>query len=165
MSRIYSADVTGFRRRTFLNVFKVLGVARRTVRHMLPLRVVLDGVIELRGAPGERQNTGIVRAPAPIRIRIRIQHAVLNLSLNAFPLLFWRLVFHPPNIISVFWAEAPENLCGADFPDPTIEASLSDLSCRKVDPFCDLLPAIPPADQLEHGPNHGAPLALEPFFD
>jgi len=92
-----------------LERFKVLGVARRTVRHVLPLRVVLDGVIELRGAPGKRQNTGIVRAAAPIRIWIRIQYAVLNLSLNAFPLLFWRLVFHPPNIISVFWAEAPEN--------------------------------------------------------
>ena len=92
-----------------LERFKVLGVARRTVRYVLPLRVVLDGVIELRGPPGERQNAGIVRAAAPIRIWIRIQYPFLNFSLNAFPLLFWRLVFHPPNIISVFWAEAPEN--------------------------------------------------------
>jgi hypothetical protein len=73
-----------------LEGFKVLGVARRTVRHVLPLRVVLDGVIELRGAPGKGQNTGIVRAAAPIRIWIRIQYAVLNLSPNAFPLLFWQ---------------------------------------------------------------------------
>ena len=79
------------------------------MRHVLPLRVVLDGVIELRGPRGERQNACAIRTPETIGIWIRIQHAVLNLSLNAFPFLFWRLVFHPPNIISVFWAETPEN--------------------------------------------------------
>ena len=135
------------------------------MRHVLPLRVVLDGVIELRGAPGKRQNTRIVRAPAPIRIWIRIQYAVLNLNLNALPLLFWRFVFHPSNIISVFERKRQRILRRVDLLHPTVEASFSDLSCGEGDPFCDLPPAIPPADELEHGLNQCPPLALEPIFD
>ena len=55
------------------------------------------------------KNTVTVRAASPIRIRVRIQNAILNLALNAFPLLFWRLVFHPPNIISVFGRKRQKN--------------------------------------------------------
>jgi len=107
-----------------LERFQVLRVARGTVGHVLPLRIVLDGVIELGGAPGERQNARIVRAPAPLRIRVRIQNALLNLALNAFPLLFRRLFFHPPNIVSVFGRKCQKNLLPAYFLHPSVETTL-----------------------------------------
>lgn len=133
--------------------------------HVLPLGIVLDGVIELGGAAGERKNAAFVRAPASLRIRIRIQNAVLNSTLNAFPLLLWRLFFHPPNIISVFGRKRQKNLLPAHFLQPTVETSLHRF--RFGIPYLgrNLGPVVPSSEHLENKPHLSTPFIFQTILD
>lgn len=65
------------------------------MRHVFPVWVVLDGVVELRGPRGKGVNTVTVQAPAPLRVRVAVKDALLNLALQAFPFFLGRLWFHP----------------------------------------------------------------------
>jgi len=56
----------------YLERFKVLCVAGGTMRHVLPLVIVLDGVIELCGASSKGLKFFGARAPMPFRIRVGI---------------------------------------------------------------------------------------------
>jgi hypothetical protein len=136
--------------------------------YVMPLRIILDTVVKLRGALGQRKNARTVGTPATFSIRVRVQNAIMNLILHTFPLFFRRLFLHPLNIISVFRGNRQSKLCSqplAYFLHPAIETSFGDFATGQSDLLGYLLPAIASPDQLEHGSNQGTPLALEPVFD
>lgn len=64
------------------------------MRYVLPTWIVLNGIVKLRRSRSEGVYAIAVRASAPLRIRVAVKDSLLNFTLKARPLFFWRLMLH-----------------------------------------------------------------------
>ena len=75
---------------------QVFPVARRAVCHVMPLRVILNRVVEFRSPAGQFDYVIPAGATLSVRVGVSLQDAVLNVALKAAPLLVRRFALHPP---------------------------------------------------------------------
>jgi len=64
------------------------------VRDVNPLWIILNRIVELRTAHGQRHNRIAPRATFPFGVRIAVQNTLLNLPLETIPFFAWLLVLH-----------------------------------------------------------------------
>ncbi len=65
------------------------------MRHVFPIWIVLDGLVELCGTLCESVNAITIQAAAPLRVRVPAKDSLLDFTLQARPLFLRRLFFHP----------------------------------------------------------------------
>jgi hypothetical protein len=68
---------------------KVFLIARRTVCHVFPPVVAFERA-EFGGSPGKVREAICIQTTFAVRVRIRSENRLLDLVLDAIPLLFWR---------------------------------------------------------------------------
>lgn len=64
-----------------------------------PLRIILDGVVEVSRPDRKRDDIFVAQTVLAIRVLISSRDSLADLALNAIPLLLGRFLFHPPFII------------------------------------------------------------------
>lgn len=77
-------------------LFKILAVAGRAMRYVLPLWIIFNSVVEILGPDRQRDDTLVAGAARALRVGVSLYNAFLNLALNPIPLLFRRFPLHPP---------------------------------------------------------------------
>lgn len=75
---------------------QVFPVARRAVCYVMPLRVILNRVVEFRSPTGQFDYAIPARTSLSVRVGVSLQDAVLNIVLKTVPLLVRRFALHPP---------------------------------------------------------------------
>jgi hypothetical protein len=92
------------------------------MRYVLPLRIFLNAVIKLRGAPGEINNHVSVRASLAFRVWVRVCDGLLNLGLEPGPFLVRRFALHPPEHYRDFTVCEPAKSFTRQVLDPAVKS-------------------------------------------
>lgn len=80
------------------------------MRNVLPLRIILDGVIEIGRPDRKRNDCLLAQAAFAIRVRICLRDPLADLGLYAIPLLLRRFLFHPTFHSRDVTAETPASI-------------------------------------------------------